>query len=133
MNQAYEDIKSRIKEVPQWYDDNGTPRYCKFHPDMLPDIYASESILLKIECQYCRKKFLVAMGWSKQDEFFGKKMGFSEMLRIKHIPGYGDPPIHGCIGDTETSDTLKIVEFWKKNFNTNYEWTRIKENEIEFE
>ena len=133
MKAEYKDITSRIKKDPKWYDDNGTPRYCKFHPDRLPDIYAVEGILLEIQCQHCGRHFIVGISWSKQDGFLQQRWSFSKMLKNQHIPGYGDPPIHGCIGDTETSDSLRIVEFWKKNAETNYEWERIKENEIKFE
>ena len=42
MKANYADILIRIKEEPKWYDENGTPRYEKFHPSFSPDIYARE-------------------------------------------------------------------------------------------
>ena len=61
MHANYFDIISRIDEKPTWYDQNGTPRYEEFNPDLCPNIYAQQVFLLKIACQACGEEFDVEM------------------------------------------------------------------------
>ena len=117
MKENYNDILSRIKEEPLWHDANGAPRYDKFSPDMCPNIYTHKVGLFLISCQNCQKEFLVEM----HGDMFGDR---SERPPSKWH--YGDPPIHGCAGDTMNCDDLKVVEFWVKE---DFEWKRKKEFE----
>lgn len=138
MNESYEDIKSLTKRKPDWFDSNGVPRYAKFKPDMCPNIYAKEVLLLEIACQDCRQKFLVEY---HDDSVFGRDEIAKRMRdwarrhrenRSEFIPvHYGDPPVHGCIGDTMNCDDIRIVEFWRQNDKT--DWERVKKFEREFE
>lgn len=64
MNICYQDILSRIKEKPLWFDENAVPRYCKFSPDTI-QIYTDEVALLKIQCQACNYEFHVAISKTK--------------------------------------------------------------------
>lgn len=138
----YPDIRKRITEEPKWYDSNGVPRYDKFHPDLCPNIYADEVILLEIACQNCGKRFFVEMNW----------YGFSFSLGGKRIPSfkerlirwkrkgkksdgwapihYGDPPAHGCTGDTMNCYDLRIVRFWKRGRKPIWGMTRRRGFEI---
>jgi len=138
MRAAYNDIRDKIKGDPLWYDENGTPRYIKFHPDLSPNIYAEEIVLLEIACQYCHQKFLVEMNFCRFDLVFNKdKKSFQELVAsfIKdgsYIPfHYGDPPRHKCAGGGETMncDDLRIKEFWVRK---QCKWARIKKYEIIF-
>jgi len=63
----YSDIISRIAEPPTWFDENGTPRYGPFSPDLLPDIYAVQACLLLIRCQNCGTEFKVSMSFGRYD------------------------------------------------------------------
>ncbi len=120
MNARYEDIISRIKEEPTWYDNNGTPRYGEFHPDKCPSIYSSHVGLFRILCQDCNKSFMV--------EMHSSIWGF----RAEHPPQkwhYGDPPIHGCVGDTMNCFAIEVREFWTKE--SLREWERKEEFEGE--
>ena len=137
MKASYLDIKNKIREEPLWFDENGTPRYAKFHPDLSPNIYAREVILLEIACQDCHKRFDVEMSFSNFDRLQDRK-SFRERLRnfIKNkekIPPihYGDPPIHDCpgAGNVENCYDLRIKQFWSRKF----EWRRLKRYEIELE
>jgi len=118
MHENYDDIKSRITEEPTWYDSNGTPRYGNFSPDKCPDIYSHKVVLMIIECQYCGEQFTVEMhtGWCDSN--------------LNHPPlkwHYGDPPIHGCVGDTMNCEDLEVLEVWlKENIG---EWERKSEFE----
>ena len=105
MRENYSDILGRIKEPPTWYDANGTPRYGEFHPDKCPDIYSNQVALLEIACQDCGKTFLVEM---HTGIFDGKR------TRPPTKWHYGDPPIHGCVGDTMNCEDLSVVQFWKR-------------------
>lgn len=121
MKAEYLDIKNKIKEEPKWYDENGVPRYDTFSPELSPNIYADEVVLLEIACQSCRKRFFVEMNWDRMRVIFGNDIGsFSELLERKINPieciliPYSDPPRHNCVGDTMTSDSMRIVQFWKR-------------------
>ncbi len=111
MKARYEDILSRIKEDPKWYDQNGTPRFDDFHPDLCPNIYASQCVLLLISCQDCGKEFRVEMNWGPwlEHNFVPKKLH------------YGDPPIHGCVGDTMNCNDHTVLQVWEKQ---DFEWVR---------
>jgi hypothetical protein len=118
MHSNYEDIRSRIPEEPTWYDANGVPRYGPFKPEMCPNIYAHTVVLLRIECQYCKREFSVEM----HDEVFAP---------IKHPKNlhYGDPPVHECVGggDTQNCDDLAVLEVWHREGIG--EWVRFPELE----
>ena len=130
----YEDIKKRVKEKIKWYDENGVPRYDKFHPDLSPNIYADEVILMKISCQECGQKFLVEINNKEWGVYINKTPSLKKMVKSGTIH-YGDPPRHtGCsAGDTMNCNDLEVVEFWERNKETKYYWVRKKELEIKIE
>lgn len=140
MKASFLDIKDRIDEQPRWYDENGTPRYEEFSPDLSPNIYADEVILIEIACQHCREKFLVEMNWGIMHvvlEVYNKEpfsVRLTQWLRNRNgnfCPiHYGDPPNHMCIGDTMNCIDLRIIEFHKK---IEHRFERIKKFEIELE
>ena len=105
MHHHFEDILSRIKEVPTWWDQNGTPRYGLFQPDSCPSIYAHRVVLLRIACQECHREFLVEM----HDDVWGREFHPTKLH-------YGDPPNHPeCLaGNTMNCDDLEVVEVWEK-------------------
>ena len=120
---SYDDIRQKIKEDPQWYDENGVPRYSKFSPELCPDIYADEVVLLEIACQDCERRFLVEMHWGQHLKIFDRHHeSLSNQLRrwLKQKKRgwtpihYGDPPHHNCVGDTMNCYDLKIIEFWRR-------------------
>lgn len=45
---------------------------------------------------------------------------------------YGDPPSHGCVGDTENCYDLRVVEFWEKSYDrpVDIKWARHPEFEV---
>ena len=134
---SYDDIKSRIPEEPKWYDDNGVPRYGDFTPNNVPNIYAEEAMLMEISCQDCGERFLVALQtagmmdklWNPKARSLSERI--DEYLKEKEHNGfpfhYGDPPIHGCVGDTMNCEDHRIVEFWQRK---DYEWVRVPRYEI---
>jgi len=105
MHASYFDILSRIDSQPTWYDENGTPRYGPFKPEMCPNMYANEVVLLRIACQYCHMSFDVEMHSDP----------FSWVRHPKHLH-YGDPPVHGCEGggDTMNCDDIAVLEVWHR-------------------
>jgi hypothetical protein len=122
MLQEYADITSKIKEEPLWYDSNGVPRYAKFEPNLVPDIYSNEALLLKIKCQSCKKIFLVSLDEeANRDEWHS----FKEKIENASI-GYGDPPAHDCSGVTMCSITVSVEEYWERREG---EWKRNPEYE----
>ncbi len=132
MKAEYEDITKRIQELPLWWDSDGVPRYDSFIPDMCPDIYADEVLLIEISCQSCNQRFHVEQHWSimsviakniprPSDYMKGEDKG--ELSRIH----YGDPPRHGCIGDTMNCWDLRVVQFWRHDNSRNW----IRDHDLE--
>jgi len=118
MHENYNDIKDKIKEEPQWYDQNGVPRYAPFNVDLCPDIYSNMIGLFWIECQECGQAFNAEMHanyWSKE---------LHEPPAKWH---YGDPPAHGCVGDTMNCVDIKVIEIWHRE---RFDWERLTEYEV---
>lgn len=113
MHESYIDITSRIDEEPSWYDANGAPRYGEFTPKRCPNIYADIVFLLLIACQDCGKEFRVQM----HSDWFNRT-GRAYRPSKAH---YGDPPIHGCVGDTMNCEDIEVLEVWKR---IDHEWER---------
>jgi hypothetical protein len=105
MNNQYEDIRCRIAEDPVWWDERAVPRYCKFSPNRLANIYARECCLLLVACQDCGHAFRVAMSWNT----------ISSQPPALDSLDYGDPPNIDCCpaGPTMSTVTLSILEFWQ--------------------
>jgi len=129
MNSSYKDIldlADKTGDKPKWFDTNGVPRFCDFHPKYSPNIYAEEVVLLKIACQGCSHQFDVELNVDLFEHVQNKNFEkFS--LRPKDIY-YGDPPNIGCCpaGPTMSSISLYVVEFW---INENFTWVRHSEFE----
>jgi hypothetical protein len=128
VREAYDDITSRLGE-PQWWDENGTPRYCDFDPHHLSDVYADECCLLLIACQECGRRFKVAMS----DGAWERALRGGGLSLREDIEGgwlhYGDPPFHdegeerACLaGPTMNCDDLEVLEYWSRVAAS--EWTR---------
>ena len=118
MKHDYPDITSRISETPLWYDSNGVPRYAPFSPRLCPNIYANDVVLMRIICQDCGRSFDVEM---HGDSFHP----IGELSELH----YGDPPCHGCVGDSMNCIDIAIVESWQ---NERFDWVRHKEQEVLF-
>lgn len=106
MHTHYHDILDRITEPPSWWDQNGTPRYGAFTPQACPDIYSNQVVLLEIACQACGTLFQVEMHMGLWDD-----VQHSRLPREWH---YGDPPYHGCVGDTMNCDDRQVMEVWSR-------------------
>lgn len=135
MNHDYIDIRSRISEPPQWFDENAVPRYCKFSPEELANIYAHECALVEIACQGCQTRFHVAFSRSQMDDAIDRidwrnPKTLAALVMDKTIH-YGDPPNTGCCaaGPTMNSDPIRVLEYWSKG--ADYEWKRDPTYEID--
>lgn len=126
MNNTFDDITDKLGE-PKWYDDKGVPRYKKFHPSVVSNIYAKKVAFLEIACQACGEKFKVAVHYGNNNIYKEFELPSAKGIKSFH---YGDPPVHGCVGDTMNVDTVKILEFWQKAENLN--WKRNKKIEDSF-
>jgi hypothetical protein len=120
MNPSYQDILDATDIPPIWWDGNGTPRFAAFHPNM-QGIYDHYAVLAEIACQDCSERFFVADGYPQLRE--GDV--FEESVKNYH---YGDPPQHGCIGDTMNCIDLRLVEVWTRGVNDPFGgWTLLRE------
>ena len=115
----YWDILEAIDAEPLWYDGSGVPRYAPFIPSML-GVYDAFAVHARIACQGCRRPFEVARGWTSRWFAPGAEMGTSELVRPtldELVRGfrYGDPPRHGCGGDSMQSVGLRILAAWSNS------------------
>jgi hypothetical protein len=124
MKIAYTDIIDRISDPPKWWDANGVPRYCDFHPRHA-GIYIDVALLVLITCQACGRSFHVGITCARRE-------GAEGLLKeaIEGTIGYGDPP-RGCcaMGATMTPDVEKVIEAWSR-LNSEREWRRVPEAEV---
>lgn len=60
-------INAAGTKTPKWWDENGVPRFCDFHPHEVSNIYADEVVLMEIACQSCGDIYHVAMSSKKMD------------------------------------------------------------------
>lgn len=124
--QPYNDIKNKLGK-PLWYDEKGVPRYARFDPSLVNNIYANEVALVEIWCQACKEKFLVAFSSDANYCLLENYNPISYAIFQKTLH-YGDPPIHGsCGGYTMNCEDLKVVEFWRNEY---FSWIRDKKLEI---
>lgn len=131
MKHHYKDIRSRIKEEPKWWDENGVPRYCGFSPDETSNIYAREAVLLRIACQRCQQEFDVCLSCFTLKEFLDETPSLKKRIEDESIH-YGDPPNAGCCpaGPTMNSEPLRVLEYWHKVY---LEWERVHDLEVSLE
>mgnify|MGYP000063990483 CR=1 FL=1 len=125
---AYDDIIERAGK-PDWYSDSGVPRYGEFKPDLC-SVYGRHIAYLEIACQNCGERFRVASAISMMT--LDPKMPTADAIESFH---YGDPPRHGCIGDTMNVDTLRVIEFWSRGYLEEEPytgWTRRPELEFTY-
>lgn len=135
MLRDYKDITDKLGP-PQWWDDNGCPRYCPFKPDEC-GVYDQVVALIEIACQDCGRRFLVAVSFDRISLWrteARKPSGMSFYPSAESINAFhfGDPPQHGCVGDTMNCDTYRVIEFWRKN-ESSFDWERVAEYEITYE
>jgi hypothetical protein len=108
MHRSYKDITDVAGE-PLWWDDHGVPRYCEFAINEL-GVYIKVAVFAEIQCQDCAQRFNVGVGWSPYD-FLPDPLDIPMLFPFR----YGDPPNHGCIGDTMGTETLAVMGAWKQN------------------
>jgi hypothetical protein len=126
MHHDYNDIRSRISEAPTWYDQFGVPRYGTFSPGQSPNIYADQVCLVEIVCQQCDRRFQVQFSSSEQlSRVTLEKLILDRDLR------YGDPPHHGCVGDSMNSIPLRVIEFWRSPIAVGATFGRISGLEVD--
>lgn len=119
MKNSFDDLRSLSDKKPIWFDENGTPRFIQFHPTHCPNIYNNQSFLVLIACQGCKEEFNVELSFAMFNSFSG------EISRLH----YGDPPAHGCAGDTMTSEALKVIQAWNRAGRVR-DWKRVKKLEV---
>lgn len=147
MLRDYADIIDRLGE-PQWWDDNGCPRYCDFHPDHC-GVYDDHIALLEVACQECARSFRVAVAWDRTSAMMGAAMRGEKEVPRPSLPqpgatdrspweaagsfNFGDPPCHGddgrgndcAAGATMSAVPVRVLEFWRRGADTGHAWVRV--------
>lgn len=130
MLRDYDDIRSRISDPVLWWDDNGVPRYCEFHPSRC-GIYDAVVALIEVACQGCGRRLLVAVtldGPALQELGDRYRRPTRGDIGSFHC---GDPPSHGaegCVaGDTMNVESVRLVEFWEREAGG---WRRRPDHEV---
>lgn len=137
MLRSYSDILDRLGD-PLWFDDNGVPRYEPFKPDLC-GVYDKYVCFMEIACQLCGERFMVAQTWDHGDairwadrENPHGEPSFPSVEKGSASFHYGDPPIHGCTGDTMNVECVRVMEFWRKDYSRSWDWERLPEYELTF-
>lgn len=114
MNNEYHDIRSRIAEPPQWWDEYAVPRYCDFAPKHAANIYATEAALVLIQCQSCETEFRVCIS--------GRGGWIAPQIRDGSLH-FGDPPNTGCClgGNTMNCIDVRVIEYWRRRAGSDWE------------
>jgi len=127
----YKDIRDQLGE-PMWFDECGVPRYCKFTPDQVNNIYANEVVLVDIACQNCGNIYKVAFS-STEFQVYSGSPTLKSQIEDKSLH-FGDPPCDQCAsGSTMNCDDLKVLEYWCRGLSGKYGWHRLTELEISLE
>ena len=129
---SYDDIREAIPAPPLWFDGNGVPRYAPFDPDML-GVYDKICVLYQIECQSCSQQFLVGEGWTDYDLVWGHEEPVTYKIEdVCAAYHYGDPPRHGCVGDTMNCIDLTVVQAWERNKDyLDFDHPYLRRNDLE--
>lgn len=121
----YLDIRRRIPEPPEWFDENGVPRYDEPHPSLCPNIYADEVVFFEIACQCCGARYVVERNWQRRDS----SPSLTERVNQKDLH-YGDPPCWACAaGSSMTSDSIRTLQFWTRLNSNHSDWALVPELE----
>jgi len=112
----YPDITERISEPPKWYTTHGYPRYCEFSPQET-GVYVKYALLVEIQCQACHQSFLIGEGYNRENWMAlmndDKEHFMNDINKIVKNYHFGDPPNHGCVGDTMNCDDIRFIEVWE--------------------
>ena len=125
MKASYKDIRLRLGK-PQWWDENGVPRYARFLPDLCANIYAQEAVLYQIACQNCGQTFDVVSSWGEWDRLGDEhRRSLRDLIDARDLH-YGDPPNIGCCpsGPTMNSIPLRTLEYWYREEKAGVIWFR---------
>lgn len=134
MKHDYRDIIDRAGP-PDYYDENGTPRYGQPTPADRPDIYADFVAVALVRCQNCGQQFRVMMSDNKVSMWrVLSEHSWTEAELPDYPHGhegfccYGTPPRHGDpAGNTMMSEPVAILEFWRQTRVG--DWERVAERE----
>jgi hypothetical protein len=122
MLRDYNDIYSRISDPILWWDDNGVPRYCEFHPSKC-GVYEVVVALVEVLCHSCRAHFRVTVSFDRYSlHDLGDRYAPPTTGGIGSFH-FGDPPAHGdgCLGNTMQAHSIRVLEFWQHD---DRDWTR---------
>lgn len=135
MHNSYDDIlEAAGGRQPDWWDENGVPRFGEHHPDKCPDIYAGEVALVEIGCQGCKRLFRVQMSgngaftfiYSRDKNALFEKHPLRKRIENKALH-YGDPPNVDCCGAgaTMNCEDYRVLEYWVRGDSpVNWDWRR---------
>jgi hypothetical protein len=116
MHVDYTDIRSKITELPVWFDEHAVPRYCPFEPERCANIYCDEAVLAEITCQGCHRAFSVALSQDSTETYERGGCRLADDIRDRALH-FGDPPNVGCClsGPTMNSEPRRVLQYWSCN------------------
>lgn len=120
----YDDILALARQAgatPQWWDENGVPRFAPFRPSML-GVYDCLAALAEIECAgpSCGQRLFVAAGRPLYGLVAGNVVTYGAQDVVAVLEAWGDPPRHNmpsgerCAGETMACDFVRLVEVWDR-------------------
>lgn len=110
MKGSYDDILSRIAEPPDWFDENGVPRWGAFQVGRQADLHADEVGLLSVRCRCCQTKFTVCVSMNGNDP---APESLVDIIDAGSCP-YTYPPNTGHCKDGPAmwSELVNVLELW---------------------
>lgn len=127
MKPRYYDILRVSDTPPLWWDELGVPRFETFEPHIHISRLAYECVLLNLQCQVCRKPYIVSMS--------NRVVSHLESAIRNRTLDYGTPP-RGCFTEDPRTHFLKnenpslkkcnfgasmtptlseVIGYWRKN------------------
>lgn len=107
MKARYDDIVAKAGE-PQWWDENGVPRYAPFEPALCADPNAQQAAHIKVACTVCRRDCSVVVSSSKLD------LDIQSDLLARGTALYGLLPHYDHCGRPNQGEILGVHSIWRK-------------------
>jgi hypothetical protein len=100
-------------------------------PSECPNIYADLVLFVDIKCQGCEERFNVEMHSSNTDRAMAIHRGHldEEQFKVENVTidpiwHYGDPPSHGCVGDTMNCEDPQLLAVHRRCRLPKIEWAQ---------
>lgn len=107
MKTNYDDIVDKLG-LPQWWDENGVPRYCEMHPEHCLPV-ARQVAFVQIACTHCRQHCAAAVSCELLD------LDIQSDLVARGVALYGLMPRVAHCGAPARGEVTGVHSVWRRN------------------